>query len=181
MPSSVFRDMIEAGSGTKRIALSEGSGIVNVFLTAISENVFDYGDHGSVQTNEEVVEVVKMFQKYDCKAGISLVAQFVRTYCDSPSEVLVRLLAAMHLGRDDLCADLIDHYPDSFRWMNVGTGRFPLSYREFVLFPGRYYWALARADVGHPAWKDTDECPGSPRERFEFCLGEADCHIANQK
>lgn len=138
--------MIEADSSAKRIVLPERADAIRPALDAMAAGYFDYSEWGPTWREDEVVSVVKFFQKYDCRTGLNQVEQFVRTRCEGFDEVLPRLIAAIYLKRDDLCADLIEQYPNDFTFLNLGRDNSSLPFEQFTLLPIRYYYAIAKAN-----------------------------------
>lgn len=163
--------MIETGSGEKRIELPEEHWYIEPALDVIRRGVVDVGENGPVPYDEVVVPVIEFFKKYDCQSALSQVEQFINTPCEGFHQVFCRLLAAMHLERDDLCGDLIERYPNDFGFLNIAKNE-RLSYRTFSLIPSRYYWALTRADPEHLENKKVYCHYFSPRERFDHLLRE---------
>lgn len=163
--------MMEAGSGAKHIELEEDSLVLEAALATLAEGVFDFGSELAVKTEGGLVQVIAFFRKYDCQSALRQVAQFINTHCEESQQLCARLLAAMHLERDDLCADLIERYPASFGFLNVAKSDY-LQYEIFTLIPSRYYWALAKTNLGGqrvPQYSGVE-----PRKRFERLLRQID-------
>lgn len=180
--SSVFRDMIDAGSGTKRIELDEVSDTIYEFVCTLYDGNFPHTGSTITQIEEDLVDFVTFVRKYDCQSILGMLVLYTRTRCEG-DEVFLRLLVAMHLERDDLITELFEYYPGAFQGLSAGLEGFgvrpgvpsALYYSEFALVPSAYLWALTVAEVWdteskhlHP-WKDVY---GPPRVRFEHCMKE---------
>lgn len=121
MSSGVFRDMIETGSGEKRIELDEAATTIEQFLDLVTtgSTSFVVPKRDSAQVDyTQAVNLVALLRKLDCRAAMGFLNQFIKTPSKCAQVNYLRVLTAMHLGTPETCAEMLDNEPELFTWLH---------------------------------------------------------------
>lgn len=174
-PSRVLRDVIEAGSGAKRIELDETATTIEQLLGFVTtgDSPLIVSDLTTVDYSQ-AVRFVLFLKKYDCQPALAWLLKFLKASSNSRSVGILRLLTAANLDLPKTVADLLHYEPELFGFLRpVAHGVLPqelLPYDAFQHIPHRYLWALMAA-------LESDFDMRTSRDRVHLPLPQRFLHI----